>query len=252
MAGTRARKLFGWSRLWLVAVAVAAMPLLSAQASGLSVTPTQLDFHAGDSVQALWLTNTGKEPLRTQVRVFSWTQPAGKDQLSASRDLMASPPMSTIAPGAQQLVRIVYVGGSPTTGDERSYRLLIDEVPDPAAPSKTTLNFVLRYSVPVFVGNDGSAPDLNWQLDRDGGQLRLQTGNQSRTHARIADLELLDGSGKLVFEQPGLVGYVLPGNISRWPFTLPPAAARATSIQARINDRTERQSLTAVADSATR
>src|SRR3546814_5352214 len=75
---------------------------------------------------------------------------------------MVSPPMFTIAPGTQQLVRVVRVGGTPAANGEQSYRLLIDEVPDPTAPSKTTLNFVLRYSVPVFIGNADSAPELNW------------------------------------------------------------------------------------------
>lgn len=240
MAGTRARKYFAWRWLWIVAAV--ALPL-SAQASGLSVTPTQLDFAAGDSVQAVWLSNTGKEPLRAQLRVFAWSQPDGSDQLSASRDLMVSPPMFTIAPGTQQLVRVVRAGNTPVVGAEQSYRLLIDEVPDPAAPQKTTLEFVLRYSVPVFIGNDGSAPVLSWQLDGDGTQVRLQTGNRGSTHAQIADLVLLDRDGKSVFEQQGLVGYVLPGVTRRWPFTLTPATTRATTIQARINGQTVRQAL---------
>src|SRR3546814_14554272 len=106
------------------------MPLWSAHASGLSVTPTQLDFHAGDSVHAIWLSNTGSEPLRAQVRVFAWSQPDGNDLLSASRDLMVSPPMFTNAPGTQQLVRVVRVGGTPAANGEQRYRLLTDQVPD--------------------------------------------------------------------------------------------------------------------------
>lgn len=247
MVETRARRRFAWRWIWLVA---AAMPLLSAHASGLSVTPTQLNFQPGDSVHAIWLSNTGSEPLRAQVRVFAWSQPDGNDQLNASRELMASPPMSTIAPGTQQLVRVVRVGDAPVAGDEQSYRLLIDEVPDPAAPTKSTLNFVLRYSVPVFIGNNNSPSELNWQLN--GDPLSLQAGNHGHGHAQIADLELLDGNGKLVFEKQGLIGYVLPGVTSRWPLALPPSAAHATTIQARINGQIVRQALAVAVGAATR
>src|SRR3546814_12913713 len=66
------------------------------------------------------------------------------------------------------------------------------------------------------------SPELNWQLDGDGDALRLQTGNHGHSHAQIADLTLLDDSGKIVFEKRGLVGYVLPGVTSRWPFGLSP------------------------------
>jgi fimbrial chaperone protein len=234
----------------LIGLLAAALLPLAASASGLSVTPTQLEFRAGDSVQAIWLSNTGDAPLRAQLRVFAWQQPDGSDQLTPSRDLMVSPPMFTIAPGTQQLVRVVRMGGTAAGAGERSYRLLIDEVPDPAAPKKTTLDFVLRYSVPVFAGGDGSAPVLAWQLERGGTQPQLRTGNSGRSRAQVADLVLLDASGATVFEHSGLVGYVLPGVNTLWPFTLPPAAAQATTIQARVNGQTVRQALAAAGPGA--
>lgn len=228
----------------LAALALATLPALPAAASGLSVTPTQIDFRPGDSVQGLRLDNTGTAPLRAQVRVFAWSQPDGADALDASRELMISPPMFSIEPGQHQLVRVVRPGGNTDDGVERSYRLLIDELPDPNASHKTALNFVLRYSVPVFVGHASDAPALQWRLDA-GPAPRLRTANRGSGHAQIAGLALLDAGGRVVYERDGLVGYVLPGVEIHWPFALPAAAAQAVAIQARINGQTVRQALAA-------
>src|SRR5512146_2569858 len=109
----------------------------SAGASGLQVAPVGLEFAPGSTAQGVWLTNTGNDLLRAQVRVYHWTQSDGKDVLTPAQGLVASPPMLNLQPGAQQLVRVIRTG-APAGPNEDAYRLLIDELPQPEKEEKTS------------------------------------------------------------------------------------------------------------------
>jgi fimbrial chaperone protein len=241
------------TRWWFGAVAtLLSAPLLAA---GFSVSPTRVEFIPGERVKGLRLHNTGGRPIQAQLRVYAWTQVDGADVLEPSTDLVVSPPMAAIAPGAQQLVRIVRKGGG---GDprsaERSYRLLVDELPPARVQSADVpsgLNFVVRYSVPVFVastGDQGEPPELLWftQIGSDG-RLQIGTRNDSGHRAQLSAVRLLDAEGRILHRHEGLLGYVLANTTRLWPLDLPSQTlAAATAIEARINGETRRQPLSSI------
>jgi len=212
-----------------------------AGAAGLSVTPISLDFVA-TPVQALWLSNTGTDPLHAQLRVFAWSQADGNDQLTPSRDLVVSPPMIALQPGQRQLVRVIRSGA--VGAGERSYRILVDELPDPMKPAQG-LQFVMQFSIPVFSGAEPSATvQLDWRLELADGKLSLATDNRGNGRAKITDLKILAADGRVLRQRPGLVGYVLAGNNRRWPITLgEQEAVAASEIEARVNGEEVRQKL---------
>jgi len=217
-----------------------------AGAAGLSVTPISLDFVA-TPVQALWLSNTGTDTLNAQLRVFAWSQADGNDQLTPSRDLVVSPPMIALQPGQRQLVRVIRSGA--VGPGERSYRILVDELPDPMKPAQG-LQFVMQFSIPVFSGAEtSSVPQLDWRLERVDGKLVLATDNHGSGRAKITDLKVMTADGRVLQQRPGLVGYVLAGNSRRWPITLGEKEAIAASeIQIRMNGEDVRQKLRARID----
>ena len=197
----------------------------SASASGLQVAPTGLEFGAGVAAQALWLTNTGDEELRAQVRAFEWTQAEGSDTLAPTQKLVASPPMLVLAPGQRQLVRVIRPESS-QGADESAFRLLVDELPKDAQSSG--VQYVLRYSVPVFVGGPSqvSAPALEWNVHADAGALVLEARNRGGRRAQVAGVEWLAPGSTAVELVPGLLGYVLAGSTMRWSVDAP--SSRAT------------------------
>ncbi len=222
----------------------------AAPAASLQVAPTSLTLQASQNADGLWLSNSGDAPVQVQVRVFRWTQKDFADVLEPSRDLVASPPMQTLAVGARQLVRVVRTGAPPTT--EATYRLIVDELP-PAQPTGTGLTLALRYSVPVFVAPASLAPNA---IDPRSGRVpafvaptpelvarivpsasgdALEISNRGRWHAQIAELGHSVDGAPVTTIVPGLAGYVLPGQAMRWP--LPATLARSTGGQftARIN-----------------
>lgn len=225
------------------ALLVAGMAMVCgvAGASGLQVAPTSLEFPAASHAQGLWLTNTGTDALHAQVRVFHWTQADGKDVLTPTLALVASPPMLTLAPGAQQLVRVIRLGTSVASG-EGAYRLLVDELPQPEQQKQTGVRYVLRYSIPVFV-EPATAPDaaaiagsLRWSLVRQDTGVALQVQNTGAVHAQLADVSLLPPGGTPITASAGLLGYVLPGMTMRWPLKISAAQLPSgTHLKVKIN-----------------
>lgn len=217
-------------------------------ASGLQVAPIGLELTPTSSAQGLWLTNTGDRALHAQVRVFHWTQADGKDELAASQGLVASPPMLELAPGGRQLVRIIRTGAAAPGGSEDAFRVLVDELPQ-SSPQQSGLQYVLRYSVPVFVG-PSPAPDadvssaLQWTIERTGSGAAVVVRNAGPRHAQISDFELHAGNGDAVESTAGLLGYVLPGMTMRWPLkAAPDRLAGPLAIKAKINGKAIDQAL---------
>ncbi|MES2489459.1 MAG: molecular chaperone [Pseudomonadota bacterium] len=237
-------------RKWIAGLTFLAGLLLTASAfaGGLTVSPIMVELSAKETAQGLWLSNNGSEPMRAQLRAYAWSQGEGSDVLQPTQELVLSPPMLTLGPGQQQLVRVIRTGASASS--EKSYRILIDELPDPNKPQKNGLNFVMQFSVPVFAlavdQSKGAVPaaPLEWQIIKEGDKFVLTAVNAGTQRAQVADYELLDAQGKILHQQSGLLGYVLAGVTRRWSIPLTAAnAAVATAIQGRINGEPVRQNL---------
>jgi len=228
------------SRRWpcglLLSIAVSGL----ATASGLQVAPVTLSLEPSQNADGLWLSNTGDDVIHAQVRVYHWTQGAEGDQLTASQGLVISPPMLQLAVGQPQLVRVIRLGAPPNGPGavEDAYRIAIDELPIDLH-GKKGLQFVLHYSIPVFVepaGATAAAPLLQWSLQRDGDHVVLQVGNTGGSHAQLAGLSFINSAGQRSEIMPGLLGYVLPGATMRWALK-PPVAVFASggTLEASIN-----------------
>ena len=240
-----------------------ALPLLTSlpsSAGNLQVAPILLEFANSQPSQTLWLTNSGTEALRAQVRVQHWAQQDGQEHQQPSDGLLASPPLMDIGPGQSQLVRIV----QPQPGrhaDEQAFRLTIDEVPTATGSASSSLRFLLRYSIPVFVLPTGATPQLertgkrlhtdatqlqgHWQASN--GQARLVLHNHGVQRIRISQLSWIPTSGPAIEITPGLLGYVLAGQQMRWTLPLPGPLPADGFLHARLNDDVDPQALPQVA-----
>ena len=215
-----------------------------ASASGLQVAPTSLTLPSNQNAAGLWLSNTGDGPVTAQVRVYRWTQDNGEEKEIPSREVLVSPPMIQIAASDRQLIRVIRTGPPPANAEE-AYRVVIDELP--VAPAETKgVQFVLRYSVPVFRAPTAALapPQLSWKARREGQCAVIEVSNRGNMHAQIADLNMSDTRGKRTEIQPGLLGYVLPGAQMRWPVKTPPSAfADGGTLDTLINGSATQQNL---------
>ncbi|MBP1852591.1 fimbrial biogenesis chaperone [Rhizobium halophytocola] len=120
----------------------------SADATSLRVSPVRLDLNGGTATSTIRLWDSGSTPTNVQVRVYRWTKVNGRDRLDPTTDVVASPPVTKLAPGRENLIRVVRVAKKPISGTE-TYRLLIDELPDPKKRVAGQVNVVIRHSIPV-------------------------------------------------------------------------------------------------------
>ena len=201
------------------------------QASTVVIWPVDPIIKPGEQATALWLENKGDTPVTLQVRSFDWSQSNGEDQLANQDEVVASPPIATVAPGKRQLVRIIR-RAMPAAGSaaERSYRLIIDELPvaPPAGQEGTTsagLAVQMRYSIPLFTyaaDPVAQAPRLVSTMRASARERMVEIRNSGTGHARLTDLRMVLGGREQVLK-PGLAGYVLPGATMR--FAVPDNAA---------------------------
>ena len=224
-----------------------------AVASGLQVSPVSLTLAPTQSAEGLWLSNTGENAVSAQVRIYRWTQEGNEDKRVPTRGLVISPPMLQLAVGDRQLVRAVRLGAPPSGpgAAQEAYRMIIDELPVDTA-GKKGLQFVLRYSVPVFVEPAGAAAapaQLSWAIRRDGDKALLEVANRGGTHAQLANLNFIDMAGVRTEITPGLLGYVLPGAQMRWALKpLPKVFSGGGTLETMINGQTVQQTIS-LADS---
>jgi len=180
--------------------------------------------------------------------VFAWTQKPDEDTLDRTDRVVASPPIVSIAPGADQTVRILRVSGDALAGEE-TYRLLVDEIPADQTSQTTAVRVQLRYSVPVFVGAAASdqKPDVDFSLESVPAHvgyvnaamvpagLALRAVNPDGSHAQISQVKLDWPDGHSTDMAGGLLGYALPHATRRWAIAQAPAGANTATLHALIN-----------------
>ena len=210
---------------------------VDSRASSLQISPVMLELRDGQGAAGITLRNPDDKPLYGQVRVFRWDHSVSDDNLTATQELLASPPLIEIPAHGEQLVRLVRrATGSPDS--EQTYRLLIDEIPPPDTAAASGVTIRLRYSVPVFVEPAGNPamPVLTWHLRRDEKGWMLHVANDGKRRAQISAVQLVDASGKTHVVEKGLLGYALAGRARQWHVPLAQADLRAPlRIHATIN-----------------
>lgn len=196
--------------LLTVTMALAASP---ASAKGqLQTRPTLVEMPPSSAATRFILANSGDAPVAAQISVFAWTQKGGEDQLLATHDVVVSPPIAQVAPGSEQVVRIIRQGTAVSV-DDRAYRLVVEELPSSKRDPTTAISVRLRYVIPLFLRAAGaSAPSVSCRLSANV----LTCLNKGGQPAQLGKSTLSDGNGHSLPLSEGLFGYVLPLGERRW------------------------------------
>jgi fimbrial chaperone protein len=201
----------------LAAAAAFVLPSGAALGGTFSISPMRLDVSDGSTTAALTVRNEDDAAVVVQAEALLWEQADGKDRLTASRDLLVSPVVFTLPPKGSQLVRVALRRGADTTR-ELSYRLTLQEVPQPVSPDFNGLNVTLRLSLPVFVApHDHAEPKLEWTARRDDASALVFTAANSGTaHARVHNFSVATPDGATVIFSEPASAYVLAGQSRSW------------------------------------
>lgn len=191
----------------------------AADAASLGISPLRLDLRPDQRVASVTVRNDDARPVMIQVRTYAWTTTPATADLQPTRDVLAVPAITTIAPGEQQVVRVAFRGHA--AGDaEAAFRLIIAEVPAADTGTSAAVRIALAFSLPIFVTPPGAAPDARWSMVRGPTGLALRVTNQGNAHLRVRSIEL---SGPAAMQRIERSAYVLPGRQHDWPLSEPPA-----------------------------
>ncbi|MEG2694390.1 MAG: fimbria/pilus periplasmic chaperone [Acinetobacter sp.] len=223
-----------------ICASIVSLYSLSSSAASLQVAPISVAFSPQEKAKEIWLTNTSERPIRAQTRVLIWSQVAGQDQVNPTRDLVASPSITEIKAGEQQLIRIIRIAPQ-NTAVEQTYRLLIDELPSSGqADAQTGLQLLLQYSIPVFIQPTDSIAMRNGltllnQVNFQYQNQQLIVKNNAKSHIRISELTYINPNGERIPLINGLVGYALAGQSMRWEIPESKKILPNGKFEARIN-----------------
>ncbi len=210
----------------------------SASAASLQAAPVLIEMRADAPSATIAIRNTGTAPFAAQTRVFRWKQAGGKETLEETGDVVTSPPITTLEPGASYSIRVVRVSKQPLAKEE-AFRVLVDQLPDAANQRSGTVALVMRHSIPVFLMPPAaSGPKLSWSVATRNGRLVLRAQNSGDRRVRLSQVSVKLANGKTISFGNGLLGYALAGSTMEW---LSPGTVDGASVGAggRITATTE-------------
>lgn len=215
----------------LASVFAALVAFVTANAGSFQVNPIRIDLTKGINNAVVTVRNDGEEPVVVQSSVLAWTQEGGKDVYVPTSEALITPPIMTIAPGAEQIVR-VGLRRPPDPRSEVAFRVFLQEVPPPPKPGFTGLQVALRVGIPMFVAPAApGARRLDWSaaIGADGS-IQLAAQNAGNAHVQVTDLELRlpDASESIAHEST--LAYVLAGQRRQWTLPAPPRVKSASEL----------------------
>jgi fimbrial chaperone protein len=204
-------------RVLLAATILCVLPLVaSVRAASLSVAPTRVELGPGIASATVTLQNEAETPVTVQVQTFAWLRSAAADDLAPTRDVLAVPPVFSLAAKGKQIIRVALRGAPSAKPEERAYRLLITEVPEGGGIG-LGVRFALRLSLPIFVTPAGARALPAWAVRLRAGAPELELTNRGTAHIQVRRIVLRAPAAAEPVQVLAAHAYVLPGQTHHWP-----------------------------------
>ena len=220
-----------------LAVAIVASVVAPASAA-FGVTPLNAILPPGATSASFTITNPESVERVVQPQVYRWEHVNGKDQLTKSSDWIVNPPIASIGPLGQRVVRMALRHRVAST-EETAYRLVLAEVSPKAAPGvavAVTVN--TNISLPIFLEPGGASKKRpEWSAARGAAhQIIVTLKNTTAVHVHVSRFVLRDPSGKTL--QVDAPSYVFPGESRSWTLVLEKSAPdpRSLVVEANLDD----------------
>jgi fimbrial chaperone protein len=114
------------------------------------VTPIRIDLGKDAKSGAVTVFNESDERLQVQMNAMEWTQDAeGKDQYTDTGDILFFPRIMIFDRRGERILRAGIK--LPPGGKEKTYRLFIEEIPEPRQTEGARVAIAIRFGVPIFV-----------------------------------------------------------------------------------------------------
>lgn len=173
------------------------LPALPAAAAPVSITPTTIVLGPGRTTALVSITNESDGPTRFETSVNVWEEsPEGETTLTPSNDVVIFPQLIALAPHETKKVRI----GTelPTPAAERSYRLILQELPQLNRDTgRVEIQVLSKISLPVFVADPRAQgrPAVAAPALKDG-VLSFDIANTGTAHFMLRQVNVIGRDAK--------------------------------------------------------
>lgn len=195
------------------------------------VTPIRLDFDRGAKSGVITIVNEGEDKLNVQMRAFEWSQDAeGKDQYTETNDIIYFPRIMSLDKKEEKIIRAGIK--MPATAKEKTYRLFIEEIPQPKKDEGVNVAIAIRFGIPIFV--KPLKEELKGEIEKvdlSKGVLNALIKNKGNTHFIIHSIDIKgkNEKGEEIFSKE-LSGWYLLSGVSRpYMVTIPEGTCKALS-----------------------
>ncbi|OGT22987.1 MAG: hypothetical protein A2342_08385 [Gallionellales bacterium RIFOXYB12_FULL_54_9] len=189
----------------------------SAQSAEFHVNPVRIYIDGKAKSASLVVNNSSDQAVTIQATINSWTQDKGDDRIVPTDDLVISPPIFKIQPKSKQVVRIGFLKKADAVM-EGTYRLYLQEVPEPGKSDEQGMGITLRVSLPVFIAPTSGKPraDLKWKAEPADGSIKLSFANTGNAHVQVSAISINLPDGSPLASIPAMMIYILPGQAHTW------------------------------------
>lgn len=193
--------------------------------ASISVSPVRLNLSNVNTKDVVRVSNLEETTKSYQVEVVAWSQTDERREVySPTEQLLAVPPLFSLKPGEDQLVRVGMLEDA-DENIERSYRMFITEL----APAQSEENRVvgismrLQIGIPVFVEPSKGMPNATLDYVESmqiGEQLFMRFRNNGNSHVKVTETHYSAPGSDNPVVTPAVL-YVLPGQSGYLPIALP-------------------------------
>lgn len=187
------------------------------------ISPTRLDLDRENKNGELTVRNEGDDRVDLQVKAVEWTQDQeGKDRYTDTSELIFFPKMLTLVNNAEKVIR-TGVATVPVAR-EKTYRLMVQEIPQPRKTETPTVAIALKFSLPVFVKPvRGDIQGNIEKIEMIRGTLSTLVKNTGNTHFKIVSYVVSgkNTKGELTFTKSVEGWYLLSGASRTYTIKLP-------------------------------
>lgn len=213
------------------------------------MTPIRLDLGNEAKSGAVTIFNESDEPLQLQMKAFEWTQDGkGKDRYEETNDILFFPRIMIFDRKGEKILRAGIK--APPSANERTYRLFVEEIPEPKKAEGARVAIAIRFGLPIFV--KPLKENLRGEVagtSMAGGVVSAVAKNSGNVHflIRTVLVQGKDGGGKIVFTKELDGWYLLAGAQRVYTAEIPADICREVE-RVGVEVRTEHLSFTGYLD----
>ncbi len=211
--------------LFLTALLFSSLP---AAATPVSVTPTTINLRPGNASELVSLANESDTPARFEINAFVWTETEdGRTELTPTKDLIVFPALLELPPRGIKKIRLG--AERPASGGEKSYRLVINELPQAAkGEAALQIQVLTNMTLPIFVSASAGAPKVVIEDAKvENGKLSFAVANGGTSRFVLQHVDVSGtGKGAQAFDVSQKGWYVLAGGKRRYEVALGGARCR--------------------------